>query len=503
MTIQTRISSGLPVSEGTKAFLAGDHRLIVGAADLAAQGGAKIEVYDPASGGVIAAVPAGGKAEIDAAVAAARAALEGPWSKLRPSERERLLLKLADAVEADGPLLAEVETANNGQSIGIAQALEVGASAEHLRYMAGWATKSYGQTLDVSIPIPSGTRYRAMTRKEPVGVVGAIVPWNFPLLMAVWKIAPALAAGCTVVLKPAEETPLTALRLGQLIRQAGFPEGVVNVVTGYGHEAGAALASHPGIEKLAFTGSTEVGKLIGHAAIDNMTRFSLELGGKSPMVMFDDMNPDLIGLAANLGVYFNQGQVCTCGSRVLVQKKIFDKVAETFVAVASGLKIGSGFDPANQINPLVSAKQQSRVLSMLERGAADGATIAAGGTAPDGPGFFVKPTVVIGARPSNVLVREEIFGPVVTLLPFTDMADAIAQANDSVYGLSASVWSRDIERCFVFADAVKAGTVWINTHNVVDPNMPFGGYKQSGIGRELGAMAIENYLETKTICLAL
>lgn len=503
MTVQARIEAALPVGERTKAFLSGGHKLLIGAQDVTAQGGAEIPVHDPASGAVIASVPAGGKAEIDAAVTAARNALDGAWSKLRSSERERLLLKLADAVETDGQLLAEVETANNGQSIGIAQALEVGASVEHLRYMAGWATKIYGQTLDVSIPIPPGTRYRAMTRKEPVGVVGAIVPWNFPLLMAVWKIAPALAAGCTVVLKPAEETPLTALRLGQLVREAGFPEGVVNVVTGYGHEAGAALASHPGIDKVAFTGSTEVGKLIGRAAIDNMTRFSLELGGKSPMVMFDDMNPDLIGLAANLGVYFNQGQVCTCGSRVLVQKGIFDKVAETFVAVANGLKIGSGFDPANQINPLVSAKQQSRVLSLLEKGVADGATIAAGGVATGGAGYFVKPTVITGASASNVLVREEIFGPVVALLPFTDMADAVVQANDTVYGLSASVWSRDIDRCFTFADAVKAGTVWINTHNMVDPNMPFGGYKQSGIGREHGAVAVENYLETKAICLAL
>jgi phenylacetaldehyde dehydrogenase len=503
MSIQPRNLAGLPVSEGTKAFLMSNHKIVVGAWDLAAESGASIAVHDPASGAIIAYVPAGGKADIDVAVATARAALEGPWSKLRPADRERLLLKLADAIDADGTLLAEIETANNGQSIGIAQALEVGASAEHLRYMAGWATKIYGQTFDVSIPIPAGARYRAMTRKEPVGVVGAIVPWNFPLLMAVWKIAPALAAGCTVVLKPAEETPLTALRLGQLVREVGFPEGVLNVVTGYGHEAGAALSAHPGIDKVAFTGSTEVGKLIGHAAIDNMTRFSLELGGKSPMVMFDDMNPELVGLAANLGVYFNQGQVCTCGSRVLVQKSIFDKVAETFIGVADGLKVGSGFDPANQINPLVSAKQQSRVLSLIEKGVGEGATIAAGGSAAEGAGYFVRPTVIIGASRTNTLVREEIFGPVVTLLPFVDMADAIAQANDTIYGLSASVWSQDITRCFTFADAVKAGTVWINTHNVVDPNMPFGGYKQSGIGREHGAVAIENYLETKAICVAL
>ncbi|WP_025038759.1 aldehyde dehydrogenase family protein [Bradyrhizobium sp. DOA9] len=503
MTTHVRASAELPVSDATRTFLAGEHTMTIGGRDVVAASGATIPVYDPAAGGTIALVPAGGKAEIDAAVKEARKALDGAWSKLRPADRERLLLRLADALEADGTVLAELETANNGQSIGIAKAIEVGASAEHLRYMAGWATKIYGQTLDVSIAVPPGTRYRAMTRKEPVGVVGAIVPWNFPLSMAIWKIAPALAAGCTIVLKPAEETPLTALRLGRIIREVGFPEGVVNVVTGYGHEAGAALASHPGIDKVAFTGSTEVGKIIGRAAVDNMTRFSLELGGKSPMVMFDDMNPDLIGVAAAIGVYFNQGQVCTCGSRVLVQKGIYDKVAETFVGVANSLKIGSGFDLANQINPLVSKKQQSRVLGLIEKGVAEGARVVAGGAAADGAGFFVKPTVILGAKPDNILVREEIFGPVAALMPFEDMDDAIRQANDTVYGLSASVWSRDINRCFTFADAVKAGTVWVNMHNVVDPNMPFGGFKQSGIGREHGASAVENYMETKSICLAL
>jgi len=367
--------------------------------------------------------------------------------------------------------------------------------------MAGWATKIYGQTLDISIgAIPNAT-YRVMTRKEPVGVVGAIVPWNFPLMMSVWKLAPALAAGCTVVLKPAEETPLTALRLGQLIREVGFPDGVVNIVTGYGHTAGAALSSHPGIDKVTFTGSTEVGKLVGHAAVDNISRFALELGGKSPMVMFDDMKPELMEMAANMGVFFNQGQICTCGSRVLVQKKIFDQVVEAFVNVANGLKIGSGFDPSNQINPLISAKQRERVLSMIERGAADGAKVAAGGKSFGPDGFFVQPTVIVGAGATNILVRDEIFGPVVALLPFDDMDDAIAQANDTVYGLSASVWSQNLERCFKFADAVKAGTVWVNAHNLVDPNMPFGGYKQSGIGREHGAAGIESYLETKSICV--
>ncbi len=493
----------LPLEPGVREFLRTPQRMVIGGANAEANSGKCLDVFDPATGRVIATVPAGANQDIDAAVHAARKALEsGPWPKLRPADRERLILKLADLVDANAEAFAQIETLNNGQSINISRALESGASAEYLRYMAGWATKIEGATLDVSIPIPPGQKYRVMTRKEPVGVVGAIIPWNFPLLMAVWKIAPALAAGCTVVLKPAEETPLTALRLGQLCREAGIPDGVVNVVTGFGHEAGAALAAHPGIDKLAFTGSTEVGKLIGHAAVDNMTRFTLELGGKSPMVMFGDMNPALIGLAANVGVFFNAGQVCTCGSRLLVQKSIFDSVVAEFVNVANGVKIGSGFNPENQINPLVSANQQTRVLRMIDESARQGAKIAAGGVAFGKAGYFVKPTVIVDADRKNTIVREEVFGPVVVALPFNDMDDAIALANDTAYGLAASVWSQDVSKIFTFADAVKAGMVWANCHNVVDPAMPLGGYKDSGMGREHGRAGLENYLETKSICIA-
>ncbi|HEX7391093.1 MAG TPA: aldehyde dehydrogenase family protein [Acidiphilium sp.] len=492
----------LPVSAEVRDFIAGHHGMMIGGEVRDAIDGAVLPIHDPASGKVIAEVPAGKSADVDAAVAAARAAFEGPWRRMRPADRERLLLKLADAIEADGEFLASVETANNGKSITIARNIEVAGSVEHVRYTAGWATKIYGQTLDVSIPVPPGAVYRAMTRKEPVGVVGAIIPWNFPLIMAVWKIAPALAAGCTIVLKPAEETPLTALRLGHLCRDVGIPDGVVNIVTGYGHEAGAALACHKGIGKIAFTGSTEIGKLIGHAAIDNMTRLSLELGGKSPMIMFDDMNVDLIGLAANLGAFFNQGQVCTCGSRVLAQRGVYGKVVDTFVRIADGLSIGSGFDPGMQINPLVSAKQQKRVLGMIGDGNRAGATIAAGGAAHGDSGYYVKPTVLTGVTPDMRVYRDEVFGPVVTILPFDTFDEAIALANDSEFGLAASVWSRDISTCYRAADSVRAGTVWINTHNLVDPNMPFGGYKQSGLGREHGASGIENYLETKSICVS-
>ncbi len=502
MNITGKELDQLPLGQETRAFLSAPMRMLIGGQKVEAHSGRTLDVFDPASGCVIAKVPAGQAEDVDAAVKAARKALDGEWSRLRPADRERILLKLADLIAVHENLFAELETLNNGQSIMIARALEVGASVEHLRYMAGWATKIEGTTVDVSIPFPPGQKYRVMTRKEPVGVVGAIIPWNFPLLMAIWKIAPALAAGCTIVLKPAEETPLTALKLAELCRDAGIPDGVVNVVTGYGEEAGAALASHPGVDKLAFTGSTSVGKLIGHAAIDNMTRFTLELGGKSPMVMFEDMDPALTGLAANIGVFFNQGQVCTCGSRLLVQKSIFDRVLGEFVSVANGLKVGSGFDPTNQINPLVSSVQQKRVLGMIGRGVDQGAKIVAGGKAHGDEGFFVKPTVVVDAGRTNELLRDEIFGPVVVAMPFSDMDDAIVKANDTIYGLSASIWSRDVSKIFAFADAVKAGTVWVNCHNVVDPNMPFGGYKHSGMGREHGSQGIENYLETKSICIA-
>ena len=492
-----------PIGPAARAFLSAPLKMQIGGQALDASSGKVLDVFNPATGAVIARVPAGTAEDVDRAVAAARTALGGEWSRLRPADRQRLILELANRLEADGETLAELETLNNGQSIHLARAIEVGASVEHLRYMAGWATKIQGTTFDVSIPVPPGAKYRTMTFKEPVGVVGAIVPWNFPLSMAIWKIAPALAAGCTIVLKPAEETPLTALRLAHLIREAGIPDGVVNVVTGWGYEAGAALSRHPGVDKLTFTGSTEVGKLIGHAAIDNMTRLTLELGGKSPMTMFEDMDLSLTGAAANFGVFFNQGQVCTCGSRLLVQKSIFDRVVADFIAVADGLTVGSGFDPHAQITPLVSAKQQQRVLGMIDAGVAQGARVAAGGRATGDRGFFVKPTVVVGADASNSLVRDEVFGPVVVALPFTDMEDAIAQANDTIYGLGASIWTRDISKAFTFADRVKAGTVWINCHSLVDPNMPFGGYKQSGLGREHGAAGVENYLETKSVCIAL
>lgn len=486
-----------------RAYLDRAHTHIIGGERPPAASGKTLGVTDPATGAVIAHVPAGGAADVDAAVTAARAALDGPWAALTPAERQRLLLRLADLIERDGEELAQLETVNNGKSITLSRMIEVGGSVEFLRYMAGWATRLEGSTLNVSIRAPGAARYHAYTVREPVGVVGAIVPWNFPLGMAVWKIGPALACGCTVVLKPAEETPMTALRLGELCLEAGIPPGVVNVVTGTGHEAGAALAAHPGVDKIAFTGSTEVGKLVGAAAVARMARFSLELGGKSPMIMFPDMDLGLSGLAANLGIFFNQGQVCTCGSRLYIHASIFDRVVADVSGIARSLKMGGGLIPENQINPLVSAQQQKRVLGFVERALENGAEALSGAAAGDGPGFFVKPTLLIDTRDDMEIVQEEVFGPVAVAMPFTDVDEVIARANATRYGLGASVWTRDLATAHTVAARVKAGTVWVNTHNVLDPSMPFGGYKESGIGREHGSAVLDHYLETKSVCIAL
>ncbi|WP_137819135.1 aldehyde dehydrogenase [Pseudomonas sp. 2FG] len=484
------------------AFIQRRHGLLINAEVRPSLSGAEMPVFNPATGEELARVAAATAADVDLAVAAARQAFEGSWSQLRPADRERLLLKLADLLEANGEELAQIETLNNGKSIHLSRALEVGASAEFTRYMAGWATKIEGKSLDVSIAAVPGAKYRAYTVPEPVGVVGAIVPWNFPLLMAIWKIVPALACGCTVVLKPADETPLTALRLGQLCLEAGIPAGVVNIVTGTGAQAGAALAGHPGIDKVAFTGSTQIGKVIGHAAVDNMTRFSLELGGKSPVIVLDDTSLDTAAAGAAGAIFFNQGQVCTAGSRLYVHRSAFDKVLERLGTIASSLSIGPGLDPQAQINPLISAKQQNRVLGMIERGVAEGASVICGGERYGESGFYVRPTVLANVRPDMQVVREEIFGPVVVATPFDDLDEVVHLANDSVYGLGASIWSNDLRQVMSLIPRIKAGTVWVNTHNMLDPSMPFGGYKQSGIGREMGHAAIEAYTENKSVCIA-
>ncbi|WP_275692906.1 phenylacetaldehyde dehydrogenase StyD [Burkholderia sp. Ax-1719] len=461
-------------------------------------------VFNPATGAEIAQVPDASNADIDAAVQAARRAFAADsWRRMPPAAREHLLLKLADLVERNGDELAALETLNQGKLLGFSKMLEVGGSVQWLRYMAGWATKIEGSTVDLSLAFPPGVRYNASTRRVPAGVVAAIVPWNFPLLMAVWKIAPALACGCTVVLKPAEETPLTAIRLAELAHEAGFPPGVFNVVTGQGETAGAALVRHPGVDKVTFTGSTEVGRIIGRQCADDLKRVSLELGGKSPVIVLDDCDPQRAIEGAAGAIFFNHGQVCTAGSRLYVPRARFDDIVEGIAQVARNTVLGSGFDAATQMGPLVSARHRDKVAGMIAQGRTEGGEILAGGGNGNREGFFVEPTVIANAanKPLTV-VREEVFGPVLVAMPYDDVEEAIAAANASEYGLGASVWTNQLDRALRVVDAIEAGTVWVNTHNMVDPALPFGGFKASGIGREHGRAIIDSYTETKSVCIA-
>lgn len=489
------------ISPAVRSFIGSDIRMVVGRHRERAASGESITVYDPATGRELACVPRGGAEDVDRAVRAARAALEGEWSTMLAAQRQRLMLKLADLIEENGEELAQLETLNNGKSVMLSRLIEVGASAEYVRYMAGWATKITGSTIDVSIAVPPGARYQAYTRKEPVGVVAAITPWNFPLNMACWKIAPALACGCTVVLKPAEETPLTAIRLAELCLEAGFPEGVVNVVTGTGEEAGAALVAHPDVNKIAFTGSTETGKLIGARAMQDVKRVTLELGGKAPMIMFDDMDLDQLGIAAGIGAFFNVGQTCCAGSRIYAQKGIYDRVVETFAGIAASLPMGSGLDPANQINPLVSARHRAHVSACISRALEQGARPVVAAEAYDGDGYFVRPEIFTNVDQSMAIMQDEVFGPVVTVTPFEEPEEAIRLANDTRYGLGASIWTTNLNKVLRHVPKIQAGTVWVNTHNLPDQNMPFGGVKQSGLGREGARHGLEAFTDLKYLCL--
>ncbi len=492
------------LSESTQRFLARPKAMLIGSEWSEAVGGDWLDVIDPASGRTFARVPAGTAADIDRAVAAARRAFEqGEWPRMRPVDRERLLLRLADLVEANAQELAEIEALDNGKPVTMARHVDVALVVDFLRYMAGWATKIEGSTMEVSVPLVRDREFFGFTRREPVGVVGAIIPWNFPLLMVAWKAGPALASGCTMVLKPAEETPLSALRFAELVLEAGYPAGVFNVVTGLGHTAGAALASHKGVEKVAFTGSTEIGKIVGKAALDNMTRVSLELGGKSPVIVLDDADPAAAAAGAAQAIFFNQGQVCCAGSRLFVHKSRFDRVVEGLSEIAAGMKLGAGIDPATQIGPLVSAIQQQRVLGYIRSGFDEGARAVAGGAAGEGEGYFVKPTVLVDTRDDMKVVREEIFGPVVVAMPYDDLDEVARRANDTPYGLGASIWSNDLSRVHRLIPRIKAGTVWVNCHNILDASMPFGGYKQSGIGREMGRAVLDLYTESKSVIMAL
>jgi phenylacetaldehyde dehydrogenase len=487
-----------PISAAAAAFLSRPHRPFINGRFVNGLAGEGLAVDDSASGEIVTHVPESGPELVDQAVRAARAALEGPWGSMRPVDRQNLMLKLADAIEADADLLAEIESIENGKSIGVARMLSAGGTVDWLRYYAGWATKIEGSTFQVSIPVPPGAKHHAMTVMEPVGVVGAIVPWNFPLLIGMWKIAPALACGCTIVLKPPQETPLGLLRLAELIQVAGFPPGVINIVTGSGSITGEALIRHPGVDKLTFTGSTEVGKRIGHAAVDRVARFTLELGSKSPMILLADMEDGIEPLLAGLGMFFNQGQVCTSAARILIEKSIYDRTLSRLAEIADGMIMGAGRDAGAQINPLVSAKHRNSVQGFVDRSLAAGVERVSGGRVVPPKGHYVAPTILHQVKPDMEIVREEVFGPVVTAMPVADLDEAIRIANDTRYGLSASIWTRDMGKAMTAIHGLKAGTVWVNSHNTLDPAAPFGGFKQSGIGREHGRAAIEGYLETKT-----
>ena len=466
--------------------------------------GKTFPTYNPSTSEVLAQVAEGDREDIEQAVRAARKAFEhGPWRKLTASERGRLIWKLSDLLEEHTEEFAYLESLDNGKPLTIARAADVPLAVDLFRYMAGWATKIEGNTIPISVPYTPGAKYLSYTLREPVGVVGQIIPWNFPLLMAAWKLGPALACGCTVVLKPAEQTPLSALRLGELIMEAGFPEGVVNIVPGYGETAGAALATHPDVDKVAFTGSTEVGKLIVHAAAGNLKRVSLELGGKSPNVVFKDADLDTAIPGAASAIFFNHGQCCCAGSRLYVEKPVFDKVVEGVAEQAKQINVGSGLDPETNMGPLVSQEQLSRVCGYLESGFSEGAKAVTGGHRKGDRGYFVEPTVLVDTNENMKVVREEIFGPVVTAMPFSDPEEILPRANDSEYGLAAAVWTKDISKAHRTAEMLRAGTVWINCYNIFDAALPFGGYKQSGWGREMGHEVLNNYTQTKAICTKL
>jgi len=485
------------------AFAGSRHHMFIDGQFVPATSGKTFPVFNPANGEVICEVPEGDAQDVDKAVLAARRAFDsGPWHTMSPSARGKLLWKLADLLEAHTDEFAELESLDNGKPVSVARVADVPLAVDLFRYMAGWTTKTLGST----IPLSAGHDFFSYTVREPVGVVAQIIPWNFPLLMAAWKLGPALATGCTVVMKLAEQTPLTGLRLAHLIAEAGFPNGVVNILTGFGEPCGAPLAAHDLVDKVAFTGSTEVGKLIAKAATGNLKKVTLELGGKSPAIIFPDADMDAAIAGAASAIFFNQGQCCCAGSRLFAHESVFDQVVEGMSKAAGKIKMGPGLDPATEMGPLVSEEQYDRVTGYIASGRQQGARIGAGGGRFSDRGYFVQPTVISDVKPDMKVVAEEIFGPVVVAQSFasdSDLDKLAAQANDTPYGLAASIWTRDLSAAHKMARRIKAGTIWINCHNVFDAALPFGGYKQSGWGREMGAEVLSNYTEVKAVTIKL
>jgi phenylacetaldehyde dehydrogenase len=478
----------------------GNQLMLIDGKRVPALSGKTIEVRDPSTGALIGTAPAGEAADVDLAVEAALRTWDNEiWRGLHPSARARILWRAADLIETHAQELAELEALNSGMLLPMAQGM-MASSAEVMRYYAGYATKIYGITTDMSTPT---AKFHAFTLRDPIGVCGFILPWNVPVMLTVNKLAPALAAGCSCVVKPAEETPLSTLRLVELFHEAGVPEGVINVVTGYGHTAGAALAAHPKVAKIAFTGSTEIGKEIVKAAAGNLKKVTLELGGKSPVVVFDDADFAKTIPGAAMGVFLHAGQICIAGSRLYVQKKSFDRVVSGIADIARNMKLGSAFDPATQVGPLISARQLDRVTGLIASGLDQGAELVVGGKQVGDQGYYVQPTILANPHPDARVVREEIFGPVLTAMPFDDIDEIAKTANDTTYGLASAVWTNDINKAHLLAKKLQAGFVWINCEFVSDVSLPGGGYKQSGWGREMGPDGIEAYLQTKSVFAAL
>ena len=503
MSAVTTQETLVPILPAVKQSLARPQQMLVDGQWVNAVSGETFEVFNPATREAIARVPKGAAEDIHRAVAAARRTFDGGvfHRQIGVRARSKLLWKVADLMEAHAEEFAQLESLNNGKPIAVARAADVPLAVDMFRHFAGYADKLEGETIPTDVPYAPGRKYLNYTLREPVGVVGQIIPWNFPLLMAVWKLAPALACGNCIVLKPSEQTPLSALLLGRLIMEAGFPPGVVNIVTGLG-DAGAALAAHVAVDKIAFTGSTEVGHEIVKASAGNLKRVSLELGGKSPNIVFGDADLDLAIAGAASAIFFNHGQCCCAGSRLFVEKKVFDRTVEGVAAIGKKIKVGPGLCPSTEMGPLVCEEQFRRVTGFLQSGLQDGARALTGGRACSGElakGWFVEPTVFVDTRPDMKINREEIFGPVVSVIPFSSPEEVATWANDTSYGLAAGIWTRDLAKAHRTAELIKAGTVWLNCYNMFDAASPFGGYKQSGYGREMGKHVLELYTQIKSV----